>query len=706
MIFRRRKKIDIQALKRSINKYAVVSIDEQQKDRIKQNILQYTHSHAPAEEAGFLSVIDRIRAVAAGLKPSAYFRVLLREKLITLVEFQGNRGFLLFRGLKFSRRFVALMVVFLFITTLFFNFAGHVDRVEASYSTTLRDVQGNVSVVRDNEVLPGAAGFLLRTDDVIQTEENSSATIEFLDQSISRLASNTEIKISKLFVNPLNKTETAVELVLHKGRLWARVVNLVDNLSHFQVKAENTVAIAKRKAAFDVEVPSRGKTKVSAIQNKVDLVVATDKKVMETSLVRGFTAEVKTRASVEPTIKEDSNAQPRDEWVSSNLAQDKIYIAAVKQEAQAQLGESARILPGNPFYAVKELSENTTVALTLNELGKQRKIVERAREKFAEAEVLLEKGETAQSTVLLNDFKSQIADVIDWLKNYELEHPQEALAFRTELTGFLNGYQKKLALILPIDNLYKLKQAVSQTQLLIPDDPVQITQARLAQASDKLLEAHDLLEQGNASAARSQVEAYSQAVSEVVSEMKKLPTDDKDKGKVASVILGNKAEDLKVLETIRIKTPPVGTPTGAVQIGSSSAGFFASQVGSATAQSGSTSIVAVGSGTVEGDQDELKKMISDVKTETLAKLGEAVIDAQKSKPSVEVLRKLEEIKKIDMNGKPLVDVTLMRNKVLLKSDKEIISVTNGTSTRRRFSAPSEGTSTRGSIEQITLPTAN
>lgn len=675
-MFNRKKKISLRKLEESLKKYSDVQLDKSENLELRKRIVAFTKTHEPSEEFGFATLIDKIQRAAAEFKPREYFRVLLREKLITLMEFQRTRKLFNLRWIFTSKRIAASFLAFIFMSVVFFSFTLQVQRVEASTLTTLQEVTGNVSVLRNSEVLPGTPGLLLRADDVIETGSSSSAIIQFLDQSVTRLDQDTEMQISKLFINPANKTETVVEVVLKKGRLWARVVNLIDNFSSFQVKAENAVAVAKRKAAFDVKIMPRGEAKVSAIHNRIDLVVATpNKKVVETSLMKGFSAEVKLTDSAAPKIQSQNNLNENDEWVSSNLEQDRLYIENVKQEAQVQIRDGATVLPGNPLYAVKELSENTKIALTFNDRERQKKIIALARQKLGQAEIFLERGEREKAAPLLTEFQNQIAAVADWLEEDEEERPIEALQLRTEISDILSGYQKQLALMLPHEPLYKLKEAVAQTQILIASGPVEKTQARLTQASEKLQEAHELVENGDSVSAKAQVDEYAKTVNEVLSEVRLLPEDTQDR--TVSAILDSKVEDLKVLEAIK---------NGSSSMLSISQGSTTLQItpGSATPNEISANHTRE---TERGNISALQRSVSDTRVEALTKFGETVFDAQENKPSVEMLKKLQEIRKIDVNGKPFVDVTMTRNNVLIKTDEDVISIT------------------RDRLPQITRPTA-
>lgn len=678
-----------QSLERKLKECCNIQISREQRTQIKKEILLFITNQKPKEAPNELFIfayfLEKIKVLAAQVRPSEFFRILLREKLINFADFQRVS----FRSLfpKRYRKVFTMVLLVIFVATLFFNFPFRIDRAEASLMTILEEVHGEVIVIREGQEIAASPSFLLKTQDIVRTGKNSKAVIRFLDQSVSRLDEETEVKISTLFINPVNKTETIVELVLNRGRLWARVINLINDFSRFQIKAENTLAVAKKKAAFNVSVSPKRKAKVAAIQNRVDLSVATDSKVVETTLIKGFSAEVKTHAISSPRIRPEQTEGKDTSWIAENLAKDELYIETVKKENQEKLKEQVKVAPGNPLYVVKELSESTTIALTVDEVQRQKKLLVTAQEKFAEAYLLLEKGEKEKADALLHEFQNQILAIAKWVKQYEAKYPVLAFDVKTKLTEVLNSYQKKLTLILPSAPFYRLKELVGETQLLITQDPGKKTQEKLSQAEDKLFEAHDLAEKGNTLGAQAQVQAYTRAMSDVVSEIKQLPEGAKEKAMAA--ILDTKLDTVKTLQALvvvpsvsslpgsstsstTLLPPPsfaFGTSGSSTAMGTSA--FLGSTTAAGTLPLGTSVPVGV---TVKPFATELQKTVSAAKTEALTKLGEAMLEIQKNQPSVEVLKKLQDIKTIDVNGKSLVDVQLSRDRVTIQSEGRVIAV--------------------------------
>ncbi|MBI4994911.1 FecR domain-containing protein [Candidatus Peregrinibacteria bacterium] len=592
-----------------------VSLTKEKRQKIKTQLMES------------IKLVKAVKKVSLQTLPSANFRAFLKEKLLTLIEFEGRRKFFVWPKLTpMKRRFLGAVLTLLFFVTALFNFTFTPQKAEASAATVLEEMQGSVIIVRDSQAMSVKPGFLLKTDDTIKTGKDSQAIIRFLDQSVSRLSENTEIAISKLYINPINKTETIIEIALRRGRLYARVINLINDFSRFQVQAGDTLAVAKKKAAFDIEVQSKKRSKVSAIQNRVDLVIETDKRTVETTVVKGFSAEVKTVASLPQIVHNKTESEKDTNWIASNLEKDKVYIETVKKESEQQRREQVKNLP----EAVTPLLSAT------DELDKKKAYFADAQKKFSDAELLLAKGHNDKALELLSNFYLQIEEIFKWLKEYEMSHPAEASAFRTQIIESLNNSQKQLALILPTEPLHLLKETVAKVQLaFVSADQAQKTQQQFSYAEDKLIEAHDLAEMGDVDAAKEQVAAYTQAISDVVSEMKQLPK--QDMKQAVNTLLENSVDNLKTLSTI---TPP------------------------------------------------MEESVSLAKTEALTKIGKVVVEAQKLNQGEEMKQKIEELQNIDVNGKPVINVSFNKDKVTLKSDTVEVSVERKTDEGLRFSPPS------------------
>ncbi|KKU79460.1 MAG: hypothetical protein UY05_C0030G0005, partial [Candidatus Peregrinibacteria bacterium GW2011_GWA2_47_7] len=361
------------------------------------------------------------------------------------------------------------------------------------------------------------------------------------------------------------------------------------------------------------------------------------------------------------------------------------------------------------------------------------------QDKLAAAQVLLAQGDKDKANALISEFQAEVQSVIAWVKEYDSQNNAgDATVLKIQVNQLLATYQKQFSVILPSDSLYPFKEVVGEMQVIAAPSPAGQAKQKLSNAGDKLLEAHDLADQGDEVGAAQQVQAYSKAVSEVVSEVKQLPSAEKEKA--VSAIIDNKVEDLKVLQslgttaTVQATVPPTApanlVPTAAVPAvassvieavpvvvqpilpavttalppvlekvvpvvvpadtttGTSSASAAVTAAASAQTQANAVSTAA---------HTELQKSVSQAKTEVLTKIGEAVFELQKDQSSVEGLKKIDDVKKIDVNGKPLVDLQVAKDKVLIKSDQKEIAFPPATPAKAAIPSASVETSTTDSF---------
>lgn len=676
-----------ESLGEELQKHSIKSISDEGRGRLRKSVIANI-VNKNQEALGFDTLVEKIKTIALELRPTSYFRVLLREKLITLVEFQAERK----RQRRISvlrwitkpvviRKFAATITVFAFVFTVLFSFGFDIDEVKASLFTRLDKVDGKVTVVRNDKEIKGREGLHIKANDIIRTGENSKAGIRFLDQSVSRLDEKGELKVVRLSVNPRKKTHTVVELVLNEGQLWNRVINLVDDEARFQVKAGKTVTTAKKKAAFNISVDASGPVKVakvSAVKNKVDVVVATSsRKVVETTIVKGFAAEVHSNeiGAVATIAVEGVQSSKEEEWVSKNLAEDEEYIQEVKDEAQEQIKDQVQVSPDSPLYPVKELSEATKLALTFDGFKKQKKLISLAREKLSEAGLMIEKGNTKKAGALLMEFRAQIENAYMWIKEHEEADSEEAAVIEAQLEDILSSYKKQMVLILPDDPAYQVKEAVSETEILAVQDDDSIGQAKkqLSQASEKLLEAEDLVEVGDTEGATKKVEKYGEEISGIAEGAKSLPTQEKEE--VVSAILDTKVNDLKTLESIVTKSPSIAKEDDKKDAQEEQEFSSSLDVLGSTDFSSIDPLAAPSKKIArELAEEVLKEAVSGVKMDGLTKMGEAVLDVQQEQPSVGVLQKLNTVEDVEVNGKKVVDVNLYANQMTIQSGGKFIFV--------------------------------
>lgn len=644
----------------------------QMKERIMQSVRGMESSHS----LGYSPLTILLKKSAISVKPEPAFVVDLREKLAIVYHLDTRQRDRRARRLNrmplrsvlaqlfvgtLPRRLTAAGVLSFFLIALVGNLALSPTVSYAHYESIVEEVSGDVVVERDGKVLSAYKGFILKENDVVRTIGNAKASVRFLDQTIGRLAENTSLGLVAQRVNQLNKSQTVVEVTLDYGRLWTRVINLIDNNSRFEVKTPSVTAVAKRRAAFDIAISPQGTSRVTAVHNRVDVRVASASNVVETTIVKGFSAEVQSqlpmKAIVAPTvdnsvgnsIDQESVTQP-DAWVTENLSKDVTYIEEVKEASKAAVREQAGLVPGNALYALEQFTDSTSIALSIDPIERNKKLLAVAEKKLGEAAIMLERGDANGAQLVLDEFLHLIGEVSNWIQSLELVKLQEIIEVKTSLEALLAQSNKQFSLVLPTDQTYKIKETLSRAALLVAHDPVAQTEEKLNTATEKLIEAHDLAEQGNTPAATQKIEEYKDTVQEVVGTLEKLEPSNKERA--VEALLESKKEDIKTLEVI---TESHKQPTS----------------GPSVLQEQST---LKEEGVIPDVHEEIQVQVSEAKKEALTQIGEALLDSQTRVSSPELIQKIEAIRRVDINGKTLLELQMVSGKLLIRTNSTTITI--------------------------------
>jgi len=139
---------------------------------------------------------------------------------------------------------------------------------------TISIQSGNVEVYEPGANAPRKAkdGEDITEGMRVVTGADGNATLLFYDNSVARLAPSTDIKIEKLEHSDNRPTEDKVGLSVTAGRVWSRVLNLLNLNAEFKLESSSTVATV-RGTAFDFmvdEIDGERWTHVNGAESIVD----------------------------------------------------------------------------------------------------------------------------------------------------------------------------------------------------------------------------------------------------------------------------------------------------------------------------------------------------------------------------------------------------------------------------------------------------
>lgn len=186
--------------------------------------------------------------------------------------------------------------------------------------------------------------------DSIRSGEESRAEIHWGDRGITRIEPKTEIVVEAMPEQDA-VTKSSIKLHLLSGKIWSRVVKLLDVQSSVQVRTDTVVATV-RGTAFGVAEASGG-LESAVTESVVQIEGETGKNA---TLVREGRWG-RFAADGAPEIVRDLTNQ--DEWPKANAEKDRQFDDAQRQASLQRL----RRLAGSHFLPLQNLSEELHLAM-------------------------------------------------------------------------------------------------------------------------------------------------------------------------------------------------------------------------------------------------------------------------------------------------------------------------------------------------------
>ncbi len=179
------------------------------------------------------------------------------------------------------------------------------------FDAVLTDIEGNVTLNGQ----PALDKTQLQVGDIVQTADESEATIVFFDTSRTHVWDNTTLAVQRL----QHDQGRSVQLRQTSGEIWTRLLRLSD-VSDFEVITPSTVATV-RGTGFWVAVRN-GITSVGVTEGKVQLQRTEGNQ--ERTLEKEQQVIDDQQMTVQPLV--------HDEFIDENLQKDEEFINAVREK--------------------------------------------------------------------------------------------------------------------------------------------------------------------------------------------------------------------------------------------------------------------------------------------------------------------------------------------------------------------------------------
>ncbi len=201
-------------------------------------------------------------------------------------------------------------------------------------AATLVSAIGDVRVERDGAEREVGNGEELREGDVVRTGEASAASVAFFWSARAELDAGTEVRIATATADADDPRRQDVRLTLLRGRVWSRVLKLLDPESRYGVEYNDVVATV-RGTAF--AVTGRG---TLATVDVFDGLVGVDTGALTADVPAGFTALVDTTGATPPRVVPTPDETVNQTWIQRQLDEDAAFGAGV-MDARGMLGAAA-----------------------------------------------------------------------------------------------------------------------------------------------------------------------------------------------------------------------------------------------------------------------------------------------------------------------------------------------------------------------------
>ncbi len=464
-------------------------LESQKKDALKKHLLlQLDLPQEQVQLLSFKSIIQSIRLAVRDLKLETVKRVDIKERVFSYIEGHTQRKFFFSNLFAFHKKLLSLAMVFMLVFGLigFINIETNV--VRAATFTKLGSFEGGVLLERDGEFVDIYPGIEIHEKDKIITGEDGQAVIEYFDDSVSRLASDSQLLINELRGDSFR---SRVSISLLDGAGWFKVINLVESHSAFVVEAADVYTSAYR-AAFNVEVDEND-LEIGVFNNSVDVRSGQDKE----KVVSGEKMVVDSASKEVKSVKKLDAAEKEDQWVKDNLESDKIYLTEVDQRLLSAKIEAVGIDLDDDFSLENSLREDTLLFLTFDDVKKEKIELNLAEKDFIAAQIKLhnedltteEKVEAQEAIAGFSDEVQEFYDLVDEVSTTDEVYGEELEQYVEEK---ILTQKKDLLVVLPQSPIYEVKEVVDDLELLTADDETDLIEIMADQVVEKLASAEEL----------------------------------------------------------------------------------------------------------------------------------------------------------------------------------------------------------------------
>ncbi len=411
-------------------------------------------------------------------------RARIKERIFMALEAGFGRRSFFFNLFVFRKKIVSFLVLIVFGLG-FFNFlASSPQVVSAASFTVLRSYGGEVFVNRKGELIQGYEGMKLFEGDVIYTSEDGLAIIEYFENSVSRLSGDTELVLSRLENIEEDFEVSEIEVVVVRGVVWSKVLNLPSSDSGFFLSVKDVRAFSKE-GAFNVRV-DEDEFEIGVFNNYISLVDDTE---VET-ISYGNKVTVSDRGVRNKKISQIRG--DKEDWVVQNLENDRKYLSEVENKLLLARAKAVGINIDNDVSFKKSLKENALLFFTFDDVKTRKLELDIAERNFIAAQIKLMNNtlsdeEMEEVNAVIDTFSNRIKSFYEFAELVSYTDKEYAEDLKNYVSGKITVNKKDLSVVMPDSPIYVARAVVEELELLGARDSLDQASLKLDQIVDKIV---------------------------------------------------------------------------------------------------------------------------------------------------------------------------------------------------------------------------
>ncbi len=258
-------------------------------------------------------------------------------------------------------------------------------------TATLIPEQGTVEMkhVGTDQWIVVERNTIVVAGDEVRTGVNSEASINFFDQGIARLASNTTITIAEARVDDASSTFTG-RVMLQGGKVWSKLLDFLSPNSVYNVETASSVATV-RGTSFFVQSDGARKERFFVDSHRVDVFG----EGQEVRVDEGNSMQWEITDNIAKPLFGNEAGLPDDDraWVKDVRASDKKFLKDVRNRNVERLKELSSVRKNGGLDKLIDAAETIRLAATLDNQTKDQLAERFALRKFAVAELAVMQGD-------------------------------------------------------------------------------------------------------------------------------------------------------------------------------------------------------------------------------------------------------------------------------------------------------------------------